>query len=65
MVTVTSYGTVGHQDSMSMIMDLPFWPISVADKYIHAPSKINIVIEDVKTHYIDECCMYILMTTVQ
>ena len=45
MVTVTSYGTVGHQDSMSMIMDLPFWPISVADKYTHSPSKINIVIE--------------------
>ena len=44
MVTVTSYGTVGHQDSMSMIMDLPFLPISVADKYT-PPSKINIVIE--------------------
>ena len=50
---------------MSMIMDLPFLQVCVAGKYIHAPSKINIVIEDVKTHYIDECCMYLLMTTVQ
>ena len=44
MVTVTSYGTVGHQDSMSMILDLPSLPAAVADTYT-PPSKINIEIE--------------------
>ena len=43
MVTVTSCGTVGHQDSMSMILDLPSLPAATADTY--TPSKINIEIE--------------------
>ena len=43
MVTVTSCGTVGHQDSMSMILDLPSLLAAAADTY--TPSKINIEIE--------------------
>ena len=55
---------VGQKDFMIMTMHSPSWRVVAGYKYSRS-SKINIVIEAVKTYYMYECYMYLCMTTVQ